>query len=62
MLTWRYDLAKLLNRPAMIDALMEGVAFDDDNTIARVSARYRALSDKELKEEYDHLMNELEGE
>jgi|LakMenE18May11ns_1017448.scaffolds.fasta_scaffold6030555_1 hypothetical protein len=41
-----------MSRQEMIDDLMEGIAFEDDYTIASAFNRYRQMSDEEIAEEY----------
>jgi hypothetical protein len=44
------------SRQEMINELMEGVAFEDDATVAQVMRSYQSMTDAEIRAEYVEVM------
>jgi hypothetical protein len=42
-----------LSREDMIDEMLEGIAFEDDETIRRALIRFSGMTNQEIREEYE---------
>jgi hypothetical protein len=46
-----------LSREDMIDEMLEGIAFEDDETIRRALIRFSGMTNAEIKEEYEEWLD-----
>jgi hypothetical protein len=47
-----------LSREDMIDEMLEGIAFEDDETIRRALIRFSGMTNQEIREEYEDWIDE----